>query len=71
VNRKDEKKVLEAKNLPALQKLIESQKNLIEVVINLEIRIRAIEIKQDKPVLYKRILQKIRKFRYKRAVKTA
>jgi hypothetical protein len=71
VNRKEEKKVLEAKNLPALQKLIESQKNLIEVVINLEIRIRAVEIKQDKPVLYKRILQEIRKYSHKKAIKTA
>jgi hypothetical protein len=67
VNRKEEKKVLEAKNLPALQKLIETQNRLIEVVINLENRIRAVEIKLEKPSL----LQKIRKFGRKRAIKTA
>jgi hypothetical protein len=67
VNRKEEKKVLEAKNLPALQKLIETQKNLIEVIINLESRIRAVEIKLEKPSL----LQKIRKFGRKSTIKTA
>jgi hypothetical protein len=67
VNRKEEKKVLEAKNLPALQKLIETQNRLIQVVIELESRIRAVEIKLEKPSL----LQKIRKFKYKSTVKTA